>query len=453
MTLISFKAMLRMDRSIDNNERYKQIRTIVSLLSLDKCLKTMIARLSGGERKRLAFATVLLTDPSIVLIDEPTSGLDSYLAKALMKMIRSMAVERRRTIIVVLHQPTHEMFSFIDSLYLLVHGGRLAFAGVKHETDHFFSSECGLMTTSLDNTIELLAAPPNKSNEESSIHYGSQVADQFLQSSCRKSLYDEISSINQSQDSSSHDDASDRWHSNFSRQFKWLLWRTFVAHRRNPSRTTKLIFGLGTIAIIIGLIFFQLDPNNIAYEQNINAVLFFMLLGLIDMNMSVILFGIPAERSLIIREYKRGTYSFVAYYLTRLINDGFTIIITSIVYISIIILLAGINKGVIIIPLIILHVFTACSLASLIASLTTSPQMALLILQPIQISLAQFSGYFINLNSLPFYIKWFAYLSHYHYGYSLMLTIQWRDRSCAFNLPGKKQLYSYWHGYFKLLWS
>jgi ATP-binding cassette, subfamily G (WHITE), eye pigment precursor transporter len=207
--------MLRMKRSISDDIRRVRVQAIVTLLSLDDCLRTMIGKLSGGERKRLAFATVLLTDPSVVLIDEPTSGLDSYLAKELMIKIRRMAVEQRRTIIVVLHQPTNEMFTYINTLCLIVRGGRLAFFGRKDLASTFFNDECNLSASSLDNAIELLAAPP--SSDKQAVHLGSAAADHFAHSVYTQAITDELLHLNQTMNDCDSD-ISEEWRSSLARQ-------------------------------------------------------------------------------------------------------------------------------------------------------------------------------------------------------------------------------------------
>jgi cobalt/nickel transport system ATP-binding protein len=44
--------------------------------------------LSGGEKRRVAIATVLSMEPSILVLDEPTSGLDPHARRRLMELLR-----------------------------------------------------------------------------------------------------------------------------------------------------------------------------------------------------------------------------------------------------------------------------------------------------------------------------------------------------------------------------
>ncbi|MHA1924795.1 MAG: energy-coupling factor ABC transporter ATP-binding protein [Candidatus Thorarchaeota archaeon] len=58
--------------------------------------------LSGGERKRVALATVLATEPRVLALDEPTIGQDAHQKERLARMLMGLN-ERGRTVIVVTH--------------------------------------------------------------------------------------------------------------------------------------------------------------------------------------------------------------------------------------------------------------------------------------------------------------------------------------------------------------
>jgi ATP-binding cassette subfamily C protein LapB len=59
------------------------------------------SRFSGGERKRIAIAQVLLRDPPVLLLDEPTADLDRAAEQAFIATLRELA--KTRTVIVVTH--------------------------------------------------------------------------------------------------------------------------------------------------------------------------------------------------------------------------------------------------------------------------------------------------------------------------------------------------------------
>jgi len=59
--------------------------------------------LSGGQKQRVAIARALAGDPEIVLADEPTAALDSQTGSNVMEMMRRLAHERGRAVVVVTH--------------------------------------------------------------------------------------------------------------------------------------------------------------------------------------------------------------------------------------------------------------------------------------------------------------------------------------------------------------
>lgn len=60
--------------------------------------------LSGGEQQRVAIARALIHDPAIILADEPTGSLDSETGAMIMDVIRQIAVETRKTVLLVTHE-------------------------------------------------------------------------------------------------------------------------------------------------------------------------------------------------------------------------------------------------------------------------------------------------------------------------------------------------------------
>jgi putative ABC transport system ATP-binding protein len=76
--------------------------------------------LSGGEKQRVAIARALIGNPSIVLADEPTGNLDSASGRVVIKLLKQVAVEQQRAVIVVTHDP--RIVPFADEVLALEDG-------------------------------------------------------------------------------------------------------------------------------------------------------------------------------------------------------------------------------------------------------------------------------------------------------------------------------------------
>jgi putative ABC transport system ATP-binding protein len=70
------------------------------------------ADLSGGQKQRVAIARAIAGDPPIVLADEPTAALDSRSGHAVMELLRQLAHERDRAIVIVTHDS--RMLTYAD---------------------------------------------------------------------------------------------------------------------------------------------------------------------------------------------------------------------------------------------------------------------------------------------------------------------------------------------------
>jgi len=97
-------------------------------MGLTACMDTRFDSLSGGQKKRLAVAMVLLKRPKVLFLDEPTTGLDSASADHVMQHVFSLGKTQGIITIATVHQPSNRIFKHFDQLLLLA-AGRCAYYG------------------------------------------------------------------------------------------------------------------------------------------------------------------------------------------------------------------------------------------------------------------------------------------------------------------------------------
>ncbi len=78
------------------------------------------AQLSGGQQQRVAIARALVHEPKLLVCDEPTAALDARSGQTVMELLRRVAVQPGRAVIVVTHD--NRVFNFADRIVYMSDG-------------------------------------------------------------------------------------------------------------------------------------------------------------------------------------------------------------------------------------------------------------------------------------------------------------------------------------------
>jgi len=92
-------------RGISRAKAEGRARELIREVGLEQKSGSYPADLSGGQKQRVAIARALAGDPPIVLADEPTAALDSASGKNVLELLRKLAHEHGRAVVMVTHDP------------------------------------------------------------------------------------------------------------------------------------------------------------------------------------------------------------------------------------------------------------------------------------------------------------------------------------------------------------
>jgi putative ABC transport system ATP-binding protein len=81
----------------------EKARAQLTELGLAERLDFLPEKLSGGEKQRVAIARALINEPALILADELTANLDSKIGHEIMRLLRRIAREQNRSVVIVSH--------------------------------------------------------------------------------------------------------------------------------------------------------------------------------------------------------------------------------------------------------------------------------------------------------------------------------------------------------------
>ena len=88
---------------LDGAMAREKANSLLTELGLEARLDFLPEKLSGGEKQRVAIARALINDPTLILADEPTANLDSKIGHEIMRLLRRIAKEQGRSVVIVSH--------------------------------------------------------------------------------------------------------------------------------------------------------------------------------------------------------------------------------------------------------------------------------------------------------------------------------------------------------------
>ncbi|CAG0920997.1 unnamed protein product, partial [Notodromas monacha] len=385
-----FTASLKLDRRTSEYQKKIRVEELLQELGLRGCQESRIGEfsksgaLSGGERKRLAFAVEILSDPPVLFCDELTTGLDSFNALLLIGMLKDMAA-KGKTVICTIHQPSSEVFEVFDQIMLLAEG-RTAFLGSSFECMHL-GHKCPSTFNPADYYIHTLSVVPGQELKSRDIL--KRICDSFAVSS----YAGEINSI--------------------------------VQYFGNVNLCSS---DSGLLAVCIGFIYMGLTLNQKGI-QDTEGCIFVFLTESSFLSTYAVIQVFPAELLVFTREYRNAVYRLDAYYLSKAVSliPGF--VVEPLLFTTIAYFMAGMRSGFYSFFMTALNIIIvaniSCAAGCFFSATFETVNMIVIVLTPFMFSQVVTGGFFLNLRSIPWFLHWVQYLSWFRYSNEAMSIIQW----------------------------
>lgn len=441
---ITFSARLRLDKNLSDAEIDEIVNDILDNLSLKHCADTLIGGgilmsggLSGGEKKRVQCGVELVTNPEIILLDEPTSGLDSYSAQNLIEFLKKIA-DAGATVIVTIHQPPPPVVRKIDNLLLLL-SGRILYDGPMGKPVEKKFTEKGFPKPDDYNIADWILQVSQTNSAEELENAG---------------FFDDKKKSRKSGNIAVEKTSTLFEHVTLATQTRLLFGREIKSLYRDKlafviSVTSSTVFGL-----LFGFIFFKVGKSSYSEFGEVMASFGAIANLLISTMFSVAqstLMDFPKDRPVFLREYSTNHYSVLPYFLAKFTVESFRALVQVSVQLVAAFFLMGFQMNFFyFLALNFILAIASSSIGVFIGSMVEDPKAAGEFIPALIVPQLLFSGFFIQVDLIPSFLRWAQYLCSLTYATRLATLYEFGDcetESCVSLLDsnGVYQLESYWY--------
>ncbi|GMF60581.1 unnamed protein product [Phytophthora fragariaefolia] len=459
-----FQARLRLGGQVSKKGCFERANAVIEELGLTGCRDTliggwMVRGISGGERKRLAFASEILTNPAVLFVDEPTSGLDSCMARAVVEQLKKLAA--KRTVITAIHQPSSEVYALFDRLYLLAEGTTVFEGSACEAIKHFaaLGLPCPQFMNPADHFIEQLVVL-----ERTTDHEGMARVQRL------KDAWAEVQQRRQAQQENARKEKTSTWtiqQAPAARETidvivyevegrnetgmggpkcdygnaRLPLWGQIavLAHRnalrlvRDPMAFRLQVLQTLIFAFLLGLIYFQLQVDQKGI-RNFSGAFFYIVTDQVYSASMPAIISVPVELPIVYRELDVGLYRIDAWFLAKNLCElpsqvalpmlellpiyvlifGFFGSPGFLVFMQMLILLVVMNSSCVAFGYAVSCICRRVDIAPIVGNIVIMPLLLL-------------GGMFVDPERVPAMFRWLELVTPFKYGYFGLMRAFWRN--------------------------
>lgn len=400
------------------------------------------AHISKNERKRLNYATEILTQPSLLFVDEPTTGLDSFMAEIVVNDLKKLAsgevrigdsADQKRTVIATIHQPSSDVFQLFDKLCLLV-DGKVVYFGPCNEAVAYFETvgtstaspgawTCPNHTNPADFFMRLFVNPADNDNAAARrLHAQTVYAERTDKKDGDRTAASLVAEGQKTFDRS------------FMAQVRLLFLREVKLRIRSPVAFKATIGRIIMFGIILGTTFPNTEVDNMVVFS-LNGVLFFsVFMQFFDIVMAQVNV-IPFLMDIYVRENKSNAYKLTALYMAKNLADVIFDVVFTFLWCCALFwpigfgwydnggnaweTFVGFYLGLLV------TTFIATGAGYTAAFIVPDPQAGFLVALMFLFPFLIVAGMLVNLDSLPPGFNWLAEISYLRFAFATIVSNQW----------------------------
>ena len=422
---LAMAARLRLPRAMSEAERQGRVDNVVSRMGLRACLDSPMGDglksggVSGGERKRVAIACELLSDPSVIFADEPTTGLDAFQADKVMGVLKELA-SSGVTVLVTIHQPRASIFAQLDDLTLVSALG-VAYSG---------PAEAAVKTLRrhLDADVgdsSFLGAPLNPAEwvvdaisidvSDADVEHASQARVRALVNAAAQAA----SPLGAAKKGAAAREASRAFGARMARAGPWTQFRCLFARSlrqvtRDKATIRVRVATLLNSAIVFGMIYWRMG-NAQSRIQDRMGLLQVCAINTAMASITKTVTAFTRERAVVSRERVARSYEVGPYFVAKLLAEVpmsalFPFIFSSVVYPC-----SGLHgrplRFVKFAVVSTLESVTASALGLAVGAIAPSPEVGNALAPAVMLINIVFGGLYIKADNVPLAFKWLPAVS------------------------------------------